>query len=191
MMDIFTKGALCDYWKIGGDEIEIETDIFDYETLLCLTFNECNYLLKVDPDLLKKDIMGFKTYEDYKDDWIYEWNKKYNGVYGPCWLDNGIWKPTVSYFDDLDFFKDFENEFPAIVYNDALTSKSDFLIEPTLSPQHVYKFDLNDEAPLSECDEAEQNVLYFIDLFSFNVVYPNGLKSDKDNDDDKIAIEHS
>ncbi|GJY17881.1 hypothetical protein Tco_0389372 [Tanacetum coccineum] len=28
-------------------------------------------------------------------------------------------KPKVSYFDDLDFFKDFENEFPAIVYNDA------------------------------------------------------------------------
>ncbi|GKF46152.1 hypothetical protein Tco_0135954, partial [Tanacetum coccineum] len=38
---------------------------------------------------------------------------------------------TVSCFDDLDFFKDFENEFPAIVYNDALTSKSDFLTEPT------------------------------------------------------------
>ncbi|GJW99767.1 hypothetical protein Tco_0183681 [Tanacetum coccineum] len=35
-------------------------------------------------------------------------------------------KPTVSYLDDLDFLKDFENEFPAIVYNDALTSKSDF-----------------------------------------------------------------
>ncbi|GKA21470.1 reverse transcriptase domain-containing protein [Tanacetum coccineum] len=28
-------------------------------------------------------------------------------------------KPTVSYFDDLDFFKDFENEFPAIIYNDS------------------------------------------------------------------------
>ncbi|GJS43425.1 hypothetical protein Tco_0568468 [Tanacetum coccineum] len=36
---------------------------------------------------------------------------------------------TVSYSNDLDFFKDFENEFPAIVYNDALTSKSDFLTE--------------------------------------------------------------
>ncbi|GJU13822.1 hypothetical protein Tco_1136218 [Tanacetum coccineum] len=33
----------------------------------------------------------------------------------------------VSYSNDLDFFKDFKNEFPAIVYNDALTSKSDFL----------------------------------------------------------------
>ncbi|GJX15867.1 hypothetical protein Tco_0216699 [Tanacetum coccineum] len=41
-------------------------------------------------------------------------------------------KPTISYFSDLDFFKDFEKEFPTIVYNDALTSKSDFLTEPTV-----------------------------------------------------------
>nr|GEV38837.1 hypothetical protein [Tanacetum cinerariifolium] len=40
-------------------------------------------------------------------------------------------KPTFNYFDDLDHFKDFEKEFPAIVYNDALTSKLDFLIKPT------------------------------------------------------------
>ncbi|GJV88511.1 hypothetical protein Tco_1532449 [Tanacetum coccineum] len=40
-------------------------------------------------------------------------------------------EPEVSYSNDLDFFKDFENEFPAIVYNDALTSKSDFVTEPT------------------------------------------------------------
>nr|GEZ79491.1 hypothetical protein [Tanacetum cinerariifolium] len=31
----------------------------------------------------------------------------------------------VSCIDDLDFFKDFENEFPVIVYNDALTSELD------------------------------------------------------------------
>ncbi|GKD95212.1 hypothetical protein Tco_1375049 [Tanacetum coccineum] len=49
-------------------------------------------------------------------------------------------KPMVSYFSDLDFFKEFENEFPAIVYNNALTSKSDFLTKPTLSPQHIDKF---------------------------------------------------
>ncbi|GKD08699.1 hypothetical protein Tco_1188384, partial [Tanacetum coccineum] len=40
-------------------------------------------------------------------------------------------KLEVSYFNDLDYFKDFENEFSAIVYNDALTSKLDFLTEPT------------------------------------------------------------
>nr|GEW02790.1 hypothetical protein [Tanacetum cinerariifolium] len=40
----------------------------------------------------------------------------------------------VGYFDDLDFLKDFEKEFPTIVYNDALTSKLDFLTEPTDCP---------------------------------------------------------
>ncbi|GJU63082.1 hypothetical protein Tco_1244917 [Tanacetum coccineum] len=40
----------------------IDTNIFDYETPLYSAFNEFNYLLKVDPDLLTKDIMGFKTY---------------------------------------------------------------------------------------------------------------------------------
>ncbi|GJX29291.1 hypothetical protein Tco_0237370 [Tanacetum coccineum] len=62
-------------------------------------------------------------------------------------------EPTISYFDDLDFFKDFKNEFPAIVYNDAKTSKLDLLTEPILSPQHINEFDLNDETSLSEYDE--------------------------------------
>ncbi|GKA36490.1 hypothetical protein Tco_0722981 [Tanacetum coccineum] len=99
-MDIFTKGALWDYWKMGSDEIEptddkssnleetnhndeheiakifrIETNLFNYETPLCKEFKEFNYLLKIDPDLLTKDIKGFKTYEEFKEDWIYEWNK--------------------------------------------------------------------------------------------------------------------
>ncbi|GKA48228.1 hypothetical protein Tco_0741186 [Tanacetum coccineum] len=97
----------------------------------------------------------------------------------------------IQRIDDLDFFKDFENEFPAIVYNDALTSKSDFSTEPTLCPQHIDEFNLKDETSLFECDEKEQNVLYFNDLFPFNVIYPDNLKSDKDNDDDKINIKQS
>ncbi|GJT90829.1 ribonuclease H-like domain-containing protein [Tanacetum coccineum] len=99
--------------------------------------------------------------------------------------------PTVSYFDDLNYFKDFEKEFPTIVYNDALTSKLDFLTKPTVSPQHIDEFNLKDETLLSECDEEEQNVLNFNDLFPFNVIYPNISKSDKDNKDDKADIEHS
>ncbi|GJU53886.1 hypothetical protein Tco_1227600 [Tanacetum coccineum] len=97
-------------------------------------------------------------------------------------------KPTVSYFDDLDYFKDFKKEFSAIVYNDALMSKLDFLTEPAASPQHIDEFDLKDETLLSECDEEEQNILYFNDLFLFNIIYPDDSKSDKDNDDDKIDI---
>ncbi|GKA39301.1 hypothetical protein Tco_0731852 [Tanacetum coccineum] len=100
-------------------------------------------------------------------------------------------EPLVSCIDDLDFFKDFDNEFPAIVYNDALTSKSDFSTEPTLFPQHIGKFDLKDETSLSEYYEVEQNILYFNDLFPFNIIYPDDLKSDKDNDDNEIDMIHS
>ncbi|GJR01230.1 hypothetical protein Tco_0524214 [Tanacetum coccineum] len=57
-------------------------------------------------------------------------------------------EPTISYFDDLDYFKDFDKEFPAIVYNDALTSKLDFLTEPTISPQYINEFNLKDEISL-------------------------------------------
>ncbi|GJU72732.1 hypothetical protein Tco_1264137 [Tanacetum coccineum] len=80
-------------WLRGDDELEltdeesfdsedevaevfrIDTNIFDFETLMCKAFKEFNYLVQIDPDLLTKDIEGFKTYEDYKDDWIYEWNE--------------------------------------------------------------------------------------------------------------------
>nr|GEZ43251.1 hypothetical protein [Tanacetum cinerariifolium] len=97
-------------------------------------------------------------------------------------------EPMVSYLNDLDFFKDFENEFLAIVYNDALTSKLDFLIEPILSPQHIDEFDFKDETSLFEYNEEEQNILYFNDLFPFNIVYLDDLKLDKDNDNNEIDI---
>ncbi|GJU54684.1 hypothetical protein Tco_1228398 [Tanacetum coccineum] len=87
-------------------------------------------------------------------------------------------------FDDADY----TNEFPAIVYNDALTSKSDFSTEPTLCPQRIDKFDLNDETSLSEYDEVEQSILYFNDLFPFNIVNPDDLKSDKGTDENKIDM---
>ncbi|GJX54580.1 hypothetical protein Tco_0282949 [Tanacetum coccineum] len=44
---------------------------------------------------------------------------------------------------------------------------------------------------LSECNQEEQNVLYFNDLFPLNVIYLDDSKPDKDNDDDKIDIKQS
>ncbi|GJS91453.1 hypothetical protein Tco_0774089 [Tanacetum coccineum] len=97
----------------------------------------------------------------------------------------------TSKLDDLDYFNDFEKEFPAIVYNDAQTSKSNLSTEPILNPQHIDEFNLKDETSLSECDEEEQNILNFNDLFPFNVIYPDELKTDTNNDNDKVDIEHS
>ncbi|GJW89892.1 hypothetical protein Tco_0167445 [Tanacetum coccineum] len=97
-------------------------------------------------------------------------------------------EPTTSYVDDLDFFKDFNNEFLAIDYNDTRTSKSDYLTEQTLCPQHNNESDFNDETSLSEYDVVGQNVLYFNDLCPFNIIHPNDLKLDEDNDTKEIDI---
>ncbi|GJX09512.1 hypothetical protein Tco_0199371 [Tanacetum coccineum] len=74
-----------------GEIFRIKTNLFDYETPLCEKFKEFNYLLKIDPDLLTKDIEGFKTYDKYKDDWIYEWNENVPWVHEKPWTDTEVW----------------------------------------------------------------------------------------------------
>ncbi|GJV13710.1 hypothetical protein Tco_1355251 [Tanacetum coccineum] len=109
-MDHYTKKALWIYWIRGDDEVEltdeessdnedevtevfrIDTNIFDFETPMCKAFKEFNYLLQIDPDLFTKDIEGFKTYEEYKDDWIYEWNTDIPWVDEKPWTYSGVWK---------------------------------------------------------------------------------------------------
>ncbi|GJY40551.1 hypothetical protein Tco_0427821 [Tanacetum coccineum] len=112
-MDHYTMKALWIYWIKGDDEVEltneeysdnedevakvfrIDTNLFDFETPMSKEFKELNYLLQIDPDLLTKDIEGFKTYEDYKNDWIYEWNKDVPWFDEKSWTNTGVWtKPT-------------------------------------------------------------------------------------------------
>ncbi|GKC48890.1 hypothetical protein Tco_1071635, partial [Tanacetum coccineum] len=86
-MDHYTKKALWIDWIRRDDEVEltdeefsnnedevaevfrVDTNIFDFETPMCKDFDEFNYLLQIDLDLLTKDIEGFKTIGEYKDDW--------------------------------------------------------------------------------------------------------------------------
>ncbi|GKA18837.1 hypothetical protein Tco_0698752 [Tanacetum coccineum] len=111
-------------------------------------------------------------------------------------IDTLLANDATSYrvkIDDLDitmeeYIRLEEKKARRRVYNDALTCKSDFSTELTISPQHIDEFNLKNETSLSECAGEEQNVIYFNDLFLFNVIYPDDLKSDKDNDNDKIDI---
>ncbi|GJX32263.1 hypothetical protein Tco_0242118, partial [Tanacetum coccineum] len=175
------------YGRIWYDE-----DVHDLRSIenefLAIAFNDSlksGETLSCEPTVSSlNDEIEFKISFDDSDDENYTENDN-EKVNMPSFLPP---EPTVNCFDDLDFFKDFENEFPAIVYNNAQTSKSNLLTELILSPQHVDEFNLKDETSLSECDEEEQNVLNFNDLFPFNVIYPNDSKSDKDNDDNKVDI---
>nr|GEU52058.1 reverse transcriptase domain-containing protein [Tanacetum cinerariifolium] len=75
-----------------GDEIanvfKIEIHIFLFETPQCKEFKEFSHLFHIDVDVLIKDLSGFKTYEDYKNN--YEWNNRVPWIDEKPWLEDGI-----------------------------------------------------------------------------------------------------
>ncbi|GKC39564.1 hypothetical protein Tco_1051948 [Tanacetum coccineum] len=97
----------------------------------------------------------------------------------------------VGYFEDVDYFKDFENEFPAIVYKDTLTSELEVPSKPTVSAHHAKKVDFDFVISFDESDDEDYTFTYDKNSFSYKLVFVNDLKSDSDNNDNKINIELS
>ncbi|GJZ93223.1 hypothetical protein Tco_0665288 [Tanacetum coccineum] len=91
----------------------------------------------------------------------------------------------VRYFEDINYFKDFENEFPAIVYNDVLTSQAEFSYEPTVNAYPAIKIDFDFKISSSDSDDEDYSFIYDKNLFSYKLVSIDDLKSNKDNDNDK------
>ncbi|GJS51687.1 hypothetical protein Tco_0625049 [Tanacetum coccineum] len=115
-----------------------------------------------DPNITMEEYIRLEEEKARRRGKVYNWQ---TSMYGKIW-DN----------EDVHDLGSVETEFPAIVFNDELTS------------EEARSCELR-ETSLSECDKEEQNVLYFNDLFPFNVIYPDDSKSNKDNDNDKIDIE--
>nr|GEU58936.1 hypothetical protein [Tanacetum cinerariifolium] len=150
-----------------------------------------------DPNITMEEYIMLEEEKAQKRRKLFNWETT---MYGKIWYDEDVHDlrsvetkfPAIVFNDNLTSNEipscEPTNEFPSIVYNDALTSKSNFSTEPTLCPQHINEFDLKDETSLSEYDEDEQNVLYFNDLFPFNIIYPDDQKSDKGDDDNEIDI---
>ncbi|GJZ31233.1 hypothetical protein Tco_0576280 [Tanacetum coccineum] len=78
-MDQYTMKALWIYWIRGDDEVELtDEESSDDEDEIAEIWT-----------YFKGIIMGFKTYDDYKNDWIYEWNKDVPWVDEKPWTDTG------------------------------------------------------------------------------------------------------
>ncbi|GJZ28386.1 hypothetical protein Tco_0573033 [Tanacetum coccineum] len=118
-MDEFTMNALWDYWKRGDDEevicenevskdenlteeneidqiFRIDTDLLHFETPLCQAFKEFNYLSQMNADVLTKDTHELMTYEECKNDWIYERNNGILWVEEKPWTSNEEWAKPMS-----------------------------------------------------------------------------------------------
>ncbi|GJV39460.1 hypothetical protein Tco_1417900 [Tanacetum coccineum] len=130
-----------------------------------------------DPDITMEEYVQLETERALRNVKVYKWEI---ATYDKIWYD-----------EDVHYLRFFETEFLAIVYNDALASKSDLSSKPTISLQYVDEISLKNETSLSEYDDAKYNVISYNDLYPFNIISINELKLDTDNDDDKIDIKQS
>ncbi|GJT56378.1 putative reverse transcriptase domain-containing protein [Tanacetum coccineum] len=94
----------------------------------------------------------------------------------------------VRYYKDIDYFKDFETDFPAIVYKDSLASDHDISSEPTVSPYRDNGIDFDIKISFDESDDEDYIVSYDKNSFSYKLTSVNDLNSDSDNDKVKINI---
>ncbi|GJT08860.1 retrovirus-related pol polyprotein from transposon TNT 1-94 [Tanacetum coccineum] len=88
----------------------IETNLFDYETLLCTKFKEFNFLLKVDPELFTHDIERTKTYEDYKN--------KLNDELEEPWSEDGVPYEICDHICEHFHFKNRKAKWPTCNSNE-------------------------------------------------------------------------
>ncbi|GKB26607.1 hypothetical protein Tco_0866008 [Tanacetum coccineum] len=114
------------------------------------------------------------------------------------------------YLDDVNInvLIFFETKFPAIVYDDALKTESNFSSKPELNPGLTNDINLENKKSLPECNyekydsKAERkalkkwfskkenfNILNIAEyLFSYEIPSANNLQLNKGNDDDKIEM---
>nr|GEW15362.1 VIER F-box protein 2 [Tanacetum cinerariifolium] len=140
----------------------IETNVFDYESPVCKAFDEFNYLFKINPDVLTKDIPGFKTYEKYKNDWIYEWNDKIPWVSEKPWVPDGTWKeanPVKHYCKPFNYKNGCSEWLTCSWKDDGRCNRGNFLGQYLIGNQIDYQ-DYEWYEALVDCelkDKAQRN----------------------------------
>nr|GEY05268.1 hypothetical protein [Tanacetum cinerariifolium] len=130
-----------------------------------------------DPDITMEEYIRLETEKAFRKSKVYNWE---TATYG-----------KTRYDEDVHFLRSVETEFPAIVYNDALTSELELLCGPTVSPKHIDKVNWKIEISLSDFDGENYTVIYDNDSFSYKLFSVNDLKLDMRNGDDKIDIKQS
>ncbi|GJU00451.1 hypothetical protein Tco_1110789 [Tanacetum coccineum] len=131
-----------EYIRLEEEKAQRHGRTFNWQTA---TYGKMEYSLSCEPTVSPLNEIDFRIsfYESDDEDYMVIFDEN-SFSYKVIYVDNlkmgsenendkvnmpSSPEPTISHSDDLEFFKDFENKFPAITYNDDLTSK---LTEPSV-----------------------------------------------------------
>ncbi|GKG22452.1 hypothetical protein Tco_0387755, partial [Tanacetum coccineum] len=84
----------------------------------------------------------------------------------------------VRYCENIDYSKDFETDFPTIIYKDALAPNHEISFEPMISPHRDDIYDFDFKMSFDESDDEDYIVSYDENSFSNKLTSVNDLKPD-------------
>ncbi|GJU44191.1 hypothetical protein Tco_1201457 [Tanacetum coccineum] len=88
--------------------------------------------------------------------------------------------------EDVHDLRSVETEFPAIVFNDTLTSEAALSCEPTVISLNNDEIDFR--ISFDESDDEDCTVIFDKNSFSYKIISINNLKTDSKNDNDKVNM---
>ncbi|GJX71872.1 hypothetical protein Tco_0309043 [Tanacetum coccineum] len=102
---------------------------------------------------------------------VFNWE---TAKYGKIWYD-----------EDIHNLRSVETEFPAIAFNNEVSSEKTVSCEPTVSS-------LNDEIDFritfDDSDDEDYTVIFDKNMFSYKIISTNDLKMDSENDNEKVNL---
>ncbi|GJT46367.1 hypothetical protein Tco_0955082 [Tanacetum coccineum] len=125
-----------------------------------------------DPNITMEDYIRLGEEKVLSRGTVYNWE---SAKYGKIWYDK-----------DVHDLRSVETEFPAIVFNDELTSEVTPSCGPSVSPLNDNEIDFR--ISFDESDNEDYTVVYDENSFSYKIISVNNLKMDFENDTDKVNM---
>ncbi|GKA80936.1 hypothetical protein Tco_0787628, partial [Tanacetum coccineum] len=90
------------------------------------------------------------------------------------------------YHENIGYFNDFETNFPAIVFDDALATDHKISFEPMVSPLDDNEIDFR--ISFDESDDEDYTFMYDKNLYSSKLIPVDNLKTDLENDSIRVNV---
>ncbi|GJW90792.1 hypothetical protein Tco_0168345 [Tanacetum coccineum] len=124
------------------------------------------------PNLTMEEYIRLEEEKSRRRGKVYNWE---TAKYGKIW-DN----------EDVHDLGSVEIEFPAIVFNDTITSDATLSCEPTVSSLNNDEIDFR--ISFDESDDEDCTVIFDKNSFSYKIISSNDLKTDLENDNEEFNI---
>ncbi|GJX38885.1 hypothetical protein Tco_0252188 [Tanacetum coccineum] len=131
-----------------------------------------------DPNITMEEYIKLEEEKARRRGKVYNWE---TATYGRIWYDD----------DDHDL-RSVETEFPAIVFNDihykfkAFETAVALSCEPTVSS--LYNNEIDFRISFDESDDEDYTVIFDKNSFSYKIISVDDLKSDSENDIDRVDM---